>query len=32
MSVRLLAPPEIQPMEFTFNKDNLGWATEQVKK
>ena len=32
MSVRRLAPPEIQPKEFSFNKDNLAWATEQVKK
>jgi NADH-quinone oxidoreductase subunit E len=32
MSVRRLAPPEIQPKDFSFNKDNLAWATEQVKK
>ena len=32
MSVRRLAPPEIQPKDFSFNKDNLAWAKEQVKK
>jgi NADH-quinone oxidoreductase subunit E len=32
MSVRRLAPPEMQPKEFSFSKDNLGWAKEQVKK
>ena len=32
MSVRRLAPPEVQPKEFSFSKDNLAWANEQVKK
>ena len=32
MSVRRLAPPELQPKEFSFSKDNLDWAKEQVKK
>ena len=32
MSVRRLAPPDIQPKDFSFNKDNLAWAKEQVKK
>ena len=32
MSVRRLAPPEVQPKEFSFSKDNLVWAKEQVKK
>ena len=32
MSVRRLAPPEIQPKDFSFSKDNLGWAKEQLKK
>ena len=32
MSVRRLAPPDMQPKEFSFNKDNLAWAKEQVKK
>ena len=32
MSVRRLAPPEVQPKEFSFSKDNLAWAKEQVKK
>jgi NADH-quinone oxidoreductase subunit E len=32
MSVRRLAPPDVQPKEFSFNKDNLAWAKEQVKK
>ena len=32
MSVRRLAPPDIQPKDFSFNKDNLAWANEQVKK
>ena len=26
MSVRRLAPPEVQPKEFSFSKDNLAWA------
>jgi len=32
MSVRRLAPAEVQPKEFSFSKDNLAWAKEQVKK
>ena len=32
MSVRRLAPPEVQPKEFSFSKDNLAWAKEQVRK
>ncbi|HZQ14586.1 MAG TPA: NADH-quinone oxidoreductase subunit NuoE [Pseudolabrys sp.] len=32
MSVRRLAPPELQPKEFAFSKANLDWAKEQVKK
>ena len=32
MSVRRLAPPEMQPKDFSFDKANLAWATEQVKK
>jgi NADH-quinone oxidoreductase subunit E len=32
MSVRRLAPLDMQPKEFSFNKDNLAWAKEQVKK
>jgi NADH-quinone oxidoreductase subunit E len=32
MSVRRLAPPEMQPKEFSFSKENLAWAKEQIKK
>ena len=32
MSVRRLAPPEQQPKEFAFSKDNLAWAKLQVAK
>jgi NADH-quinone oxidoreductase subunit E len=32
MSVRRLAPPEVQPKEFSFNKDNLAWANKEVTK
>jgi NADH-quinone oxidoreductase subunit E len=32
MSVRRLAPGEVQPKEFSFSKNNLAWAKEQVKK
>ena len=32
MSVRRLAPPELQPKEFSFSKENLAWAKDQVKK
>jgi NADH-quinone oxidoreductase subunit E len=32
LSVRRLAPPEIQPKEFAFSKENLAWAMKQVAK
>ncbi len=32
MSVRRLAPPNVQPKEFSFSKDNLEWAKKQVAK
>ena len=32
MSVRRLAPPEVQPKEFSFNKENLTWAKKQLGK
>jgi NADH-quinone oxidoreductase subunit E len=32
MSVRRLAPPEVQPKEFSFNKENLAWAKKQLTK
>jgi NADH-quinone oxidoreductase subunit E len=32
MSVRRLAPPEIQPKEFSFSKANAAWAQEQLAK
>lgn len=32
MSVRRLAPPELQPKEFSFTAENLAWAKEQLKK
>jgi NADH-quinone oxidoreductase subunit E len=32
MSVRRLAPPDIQPKEFAFSKDNLAWAKKQLAK
>ena len=32
MSVRRLALPEVQPKEFSFNKENLAWAKQQVAK
>jgi len=32
MSVRRLAPPEVQPKEFSFSADNLAWANQQVTK
>jgi NADH-quinone oxidoreductase subunit E len=32
MSVRRLAPPEVQPKEFSFNKENLAWAKKQLEK
>jgi NADH-quinone oxidoreductase subunit E len=32
MSVRRLAPPEIQPKDFSFSKGNLAWAKQQIAK
>jgi NADH-quinone oxidoreductase subunit E len=32
MSVRRLAPPELQPKEFVFTAENLAWAQEQIAK
>src|SRR5712675_1032740 len=32
MSVRRLAPPELQPKDFAFSKDNLAWTKQQVTK
>ena len=32
MSVRRLAPPEMQPKDFSFNKDNLAWAKKEITK
>jgi len=32
MSVRRLAPPEQQPKDFSFSKDNLEWAKKQIAK
>jgi NADH-quinone oxidoreductase subunit E len=32
MSVRRLAPPEMQPKDFSFSKDNLAWAKKEVTK
>jgi NADH-quinone oxidoreductase subunit E len=32
MSVRRLAPPEVQPKVFAFSKDNLAWAKQQMAK
>jgi NADH-quinone oxidoreductase subunit E len=32
MSVRRLAPREIQPKEFAFTPDNLAWAQKQIEK
>jgi NADH-quinone oxidoreductase subunit E len=32
MSVRRLAPPEVQPKDFAFSKANLAWAKEQIAK
>ena len=32
MSVRRLAPPEVQPKEFSFSKDNLDWTKKQIAK
>jgi NADH-quinone oxidoreductase subunit E len=32
MSVRRLAPPNIQPKDFAFSKDNLAWAKKEITK
>jgi NADH-quinone oxidoreductase subunit E len=32
MSVRRLAPPELQPDSFAFTADNLAWAKQQIAK
>lgn len=32
MSVRRLAPTEVQPKDFSFSKANLAWAKKQVEK
>jgi NADH-quinone oxidoreductase subunit E len=32
MSVRRLAPPELQPKEFSFTEANLAWAKQQIAK
>jgi len=32
MSVRRLAPPELQPKEFAFTAENLAWARQQIAK
>ncbi len=32
MSVRRLAPPELQPKGFAFNAENLAWAKQQMAK
>jgi NADH-quinone oxidoreductase subunit E len=32
MSVRRLAPPEVQPKSFTFTVENLEWAKNQIAK
>jgi NADH-quinone oxidoreductase subunit E len=32
MSVRRLAPPEVQPKEFAFTPENLTWAKAQIAK
>jgi NADH-quinone oxidoreductase subunit E len=32
MSVRRLAPPEVQPKEFAFSSANLDWAKKQLAK
>jgi NADH-quinone oxidoreductase subunit E len=32
MSVRRLAPPDIQPKEFSFSEANLAWAKRQLAK
>src|SRR5262249_23095781 len=32
MSVRRLAPPEMQPNEFAFTAENAAWAKQQIAK
>jgi NADH-quinone oxidoreductase subunit E len=32
MSVRRLAPAELQPKEFSFSRDNVEWAKKQIAK
>ena len=32
MSVRRLAPKELQPASFAFKPENLAWAKEQIAK
>jgi NADH-quinone oxidoreductase subunit E len=32
MAVRRLAPPEVQPKEFTFSAENLAWAKKEITK
>src|SRR2546425_12720109 len=32
MSVRRLAPKELQPANFTFTAENLAWAKQQITK
>ena len=32
MSVRRLAPAEVQPKEFSFTAENLDWAKKQLLK
>src|SRR4051812_10828736 len=32
MSVRRLAPPELQPKEFSFTPENLAWAKKEITK
>jgi NADH-quinone oxidoreductase subunit E len=32
MSVRRLAPAEVQPKEFSFTAENAAWAQKQIAK
>ena len=32
MSVRRLAPPDLQPKEFAFSRENVEWARKQIAK
>jgi NADH-quinone oxidoreductase subunit E len=32
MAVRRLAPPELQPKDFSFTAENLDWAKDQIAK